>query len=81
MARRAKYFGGLRRPDRCVTFNGDPVRLLDRPQAGGDRVPVGDGLAVASAVGAVGKALAELLDLANMGFPLLGVSGDGVEAI
>ena len=41
-ARRAKYFGGLRWPDRCIAFDGDLARLLDGPQAAGDpRLPCG----------------------------------------
>ena len=58
-ARRAKYFGGLRWPDRCIAFDGDLARLLDGPQAAGDPASP------------VRKALAEPLDLANMGFWLI----------
>ena len=44
----------------------DPVGALDRAQAGGyPGLAGGDGLAVASAVGAFGEVLAELLDLAD----------------
>ena len=37
----------------------------------------GDGLAVAPALGVFGQVLAEPLDLADMGFPLVGVRGYG----
>ena len=78
--RRAKY--GVIRLDRCVALNGDPVGLGDGPQAGGDpRGADGDGLAVASAIGAPGQLLAKPLDLANVGFSFISVSSDGVEAM
>jgi len=41
------------------------------------RVASSDGLAVAPAVGALGQALAELLDLADVSFSLVGMSSDG----
>ena len=59
-------------------FDGGAVGLLDGAQAGGDSgLAGGDGLAVAAAVGAFGQALAELLDLAEVGFALVGMGGDG----
>jgi hypothetical protein len=52
--------------------------VLDGAQADGDAgLAGGDGLAVAPAVGALGQALAELLDLADVGFALVGMGGDG----
>ena len=48
---------------------GGPVGLFYGSQAGGDAgFAGGDGLAVTSAVGAFGQVLAELLDLADVGF-------------
>jgi len=52
--------------------------VLDGAQPAGDPgFAGGDGLAVAPAVGAFGQALAELLDLADVGFSVVGVRGDG----
>ena len=49
--------GGLRRPERDVALGRGPVGLLDGAQPGGDPgLAGGDGLAVASAVGALGQA-------------------------
>jgi len=51
---------------------------IDGAQAGGDpRLAGGDGLAVAPAVRALGQAAAGPLDLAEVGFSLVGVRGDG----
>jgi hypothetical protein len=78
MRGRAKRFGRLGRTDRCVALDGHPTGLLDGPQPSGHPgLAGGDGLAVASAVGSFGQALAESLDLAEVGFSLVGVGGDG----
>jgi WD domain, G-beta repeat len=54
------------------------VGVFDGAQPGGDPgFAGGDGLAVASAVGAYGQAGAEPLDLADVGFALVGVRGQG----
>jgi hypothetical protein len=59
-------------------LDGHAVGLFDGAQPGGDSgLAGGDGLAVAAAVGAFGQALAELLDLAEVGFSFVGVGGDG----
>ena len=69
---------GLRRRVGAVALDGRAVGVLDGAQPGGDPgFAGGDGLAVASAVGAFGQALAELLDLADVGLALVGVRGDG----
>ena len=52
----------------------------DRLDALALRIASGDGLAVAPSVGALGQALADLLDLPDVGFPLVGVSGDGEDS-
>jgi hypothetical protein len=68
----------LGRPGHHVALDRRPVGLLDGPQSDGhSRLAACDGLAVASAVGALGKPSAELLDLAEVGFALVGVGGDG----
>ena len=79
----------LRRPTCCCRLNRldddvalvrCPVGLLDGPQPGGDPgLAGGDGLAVAPAVGVFGQVLAGPLDLAEVGFSLVGVGGDGVD--
>ena len=70
--------GGLRRPVRGVAVDGRAVGLLDGAQPGGDAgLAGGDGLAVAAAVGAFGQVLAGPFDLADVGFSLVGVRGDG----
>src|ERR1700677_1047675 len=52
--------------------------VLDRAEPGGHPLLAGnDGLAVTLAVRAVRQALAEALYLADMGFSLVGVGGDG----
>ena len=78
MLRRTTCCSGLRRPDPGVAFDGHAVGAFDGAQAGSDSgFAGGDGLAVASAVGAFGQALAELLDLADVGLAFVGVGGDG----
>ena len=78
MLRRAARSGGLWRADYVVAVDGRSVGTLDGAQAGGYAgFAGGDGLAVASAVGAFGQALAELLDFADVGLSLVGVRGDG----
>jgi hypothetical protein len=65
------------RPEGGVAFVCRPVGTFDGAQSGGDpRLAGGDGLAVAAAEGAFGKALTELLDLADVGFSLVGVRRD-----
>jgi len=55
------------------------VSLLDGAEAGGDAgFAVGDGLAVAAAVGAFGQFLGVELDFAEVCFAFLGVGGDRV---
>ena len=77
MVHRAEGSGGLRRH---VALDGHAVGVLDGAQPSGDPgFAGGDGLAVAPAVGALREALAELLDLADVGLPLVGVRGDGEE--
>ena len=69
--------GGL---ERRIAFVCRPVGTFDGAQAGGDAgFAVGDGLAVASAVGAFGQVLAVELDFAEVGFAFVGVGGDGVD--
>jgi len=54
--------------------------MLDGAEAGGDAgYAVGDGLAVAAAVGALGQVLGVELDFAKVGFAFLGVGGDDVD--
>jgi hypothetical protein len=80
VVRDAQCSGGFDRAGRGVVLGGGAVGLLDGAQPGGDAgLAGGDGLAVALAVGAVGQVLAESLDLADVGFPLAGVRGDGVD--
>lgn len=51
------------------------ISTFDGTQAGGHPpLAGGDGLAVLSAEGALGKGLAELFDLADMSFALVGMS-------
>src|SRR6516225_1371470 len=72
--------GELGRRERFVALDRRPVGVLDGPQPGGDpRLAGGDGLAVAPAVGAFGQVLRVPLDLAEVGFALVGVRGDGVD--
>jgi hypothetical protein len=74
--------GGLGRRERFVALDCCPVGLLDGAEPGGDpRLAGGDGLAVASAVGALGQVLAEPLDLADVGLSLVRMSGDGVDGV
>jgi predicted transposase YbfD/YdcC len=69
---------GLAQPGYSVAFDGHTVGLFDGAEAGGyPGLAGGDGLAVASAVGAFGQALAELLDLADVGLALVSVRGNG----
>jgi len=78
MLRRMACSGRFRRHEYSVAFDGDAVGAFDGPQSGGDSCFAGgDGLAVAAAVGAFGQGLTELLDLAEVGFSLVGVGGDG----
>ena len=57
--------------------DGGAVGLLDRSQAGRDPGFVGgDVLAVAAAVRVLGQGAAEPLDLADVGFALMGMSRD-----
>src|SRR5689334_1542602 len=69
-------FSGL---DHRVAFDGGLVGVFDGAEAGGDAgFAVGDGLAVAAAVGAFGQVLGVELDFAEVGFAFLGVGGEGV---
>ena len=69
MLRGAACSAGLGQLERRIAFVCHPVGAFDGPQPSGDpRLAGGDGLAVAAAVGAFGQALAELLDLADVGF-------------
>ena len=78
MIRRAERSGWCRGPECDIVVDGRPVGPLDGREPGGHaRFAGGDGLAVALAVGAFGQALAESLDLADMGLALVGVRGDG----
>ena len=55
------------------------VGVFDGAQAGGDAgFTIGDGLAVAAAVGSFGQVLGVELDFAEVGFAFLGMSGDRV---
>ena len=72
------------RPDRLrplddgVALARDSVCVLNGAQAGGySRFAGCNGLAVAPTLGAFGHGLAIALDLANVGFAFVGVSGDG----
>jgi hypothetical protein len=77
---KAAFFGGHGRIEHGIAFVCHPVGTFDGPQAGGyPGLAGGDGLAVAPAIGAFGQALAELLDLADVGFAFVGVGGDGEE--
>ena len=62
-----------------VALHAYPVGLLDGSKPGGDPGLAGGGygLAVAAAVGALGKVLAAAFDLAYVGFAFVGVGGDG----
>ncbi len=78
MLGRAEGSGGVRRAGRRVALVGRPAGMLDRSQpAGHPGLAGGDGLAVAPAVGAFGEALAGSLDLADVGFSLVGVRSYG----
>jgi hypothetical protein len=78
MLRRATHSAELGGGEYGVAFDGRSVGVLNGSQPGGNPcLAGGDGLAVASAVGAFGQALAELLDFADVGFSLVGVRGDG----
>ena len=78
MLRRAACSGGLRRPERGVAFDGHAVGVLDGAEAGGyPGLAGGDGLAVASAVGAFGQVLAVAFYFADVGFAFVGVGGEG----
>ena len=75
---RTRCPGGLRWRVRSVAAGRGAAGLFDGAQPGGDSGLAGcDGLAVASAVGAVGPVGAGPLDLAGVGFALAGVRGDG----
>ena len=70
--------GGLGRRVRGAAVDGCAVGLFDGSQSGGDPgLAGGDGVAVAAAVGAFGQAAAGPLDLADVGFPFVGMGGDG----
>jgi hypothetical protein len=72
------FFCGLKRCERGVALEGHAIGVLDGAEAGGySGFAGGDGLAVASAVGAFRQALAELLDFADVGLAFVGVLGDG----
>ena len=78
MVRRVERSGGLRRPVRDVALDGCAVGVLDGSQPIRDPgLAGGDGLAVASAVGAFGEVLAGAFDFAEVGFAFVGVGGDG----
>ena len=78
MIGRATCFGGLRRPEYGVAFDGRAVGVLDGAEAGGyASFAGGDGLAVAAAVGAFGEVLAVAFYFADVGFAFAGVGGEG----
>jgi hypothetical protein len=75
---KGRRHGRLWRAEDGVAVNRRAVGVLDGAEAGGySCFAGGDGLAVASAVGALGQALAEAFDLADVGFAFVGVRGDG----
>jgi hypothetical protein len=68
----------LGRREYGVAFDGRSVGVLNGSEPGGNQgLAGGDGLAVASAVGAFGQALAESVYFADVGFSFVGVRGDG----
>jgi hypothetical protein len=72
----------VRAPCTCRCARGRSGRRVRRLGAVGDsRFAVGDGLAVASAVGAFGEGFAVALDFADVGFSFVGVGGDGEQAV
>jgi hypothetical protein len=74
MLRRSACCSWLRWLGCAVAFDGNVVGA----QPGGyPGFAGGDALAIASAVGAFGQALAELLDFADVGFAFVGAGGDG----
>jgi hypothetical protein len=78
MISRPACCGVLRWPVHGVALDRYTVGVLDGAEPGGDPgFAGGDGLAVAAAVGAFGQVLAEAFDFADVGFALVGVSGDG----
>ena len=78
MLRKAECSSKLGPLEARVTFVRRSVGALDGAQSGGHpRFAGGAGLAVSSAVGTLGQGLAELFDLTDVSFALIGVSGDG----
>jgi hypothetical protein len=77
MLRRAICCEGLWQREWGVALDGHPIGAFDGPQPGCYSHPAGGECpAVLSAVGAFGQAAAEPLDLADVGFALVGVRGD-----
>lgn len=82
MLKKAVGAGGARRHVRGVVVDGSAVGLLDRSQAGRDPGFVGgDVLAVAAAVRVLGQGAAEPLDLADVGFALIGIANIAISAV
>ena len=76
--RRAEPFVELRRLERGAVFGCCPVGLFDGAQPVSHACfAVGDGLAVAPAVGAFGEVLAVAFYFADVGFAFVGVGGEG----
>jgi len=76
--RRTDCPGGLRWRVRGAALDGCAVGLIDGSQAGRDPgLAGGDGVAVASAVGAFGQAATGPFDLADVGFAFVGMGGYG----
>ena len=68
----------LRWSEHSVTLDGHTVGLFDGAETGGNAcLAGGDGPAVAVAVGVFGERLAVALDLTDVSFTFVGVSGDG----
>ena len=77
MLMRSACSGGLGRPEHDVPLDRHAVGLLDGAETGGyPGLAGGDGLAVASAVGAFGQGLADSFYFADVGFSFVGVRGD-----
>ena len=74
----AKCCRVLGRLGHAVALNGHAIGVLDGAEAGGyPGLAGGDGLTVASAVGAFGEGLTVALDFADASFAFVGVGGDG----
>jgi hypothetical protein len=78
MFKRTACSCGFGRPEYGIAFDGHAVGVLDGAETGGySGLAGGDGLAVLSAVGAFGQALAESFYFAEVGFAFVGVGGEG----